>query len=327
MGWGKGGKGKCWGGPGPGVIAAEALCVGAVAGAVTGAAIAGAAAPPRRRRPREVVVVEQPVVYVVPPAYAQPVYVAPAPPPPRVTVVAAAPAVAIPKAKGKGRGKGAIIAEAPPLRVSRVALPAQTVEERGGVQYYGVDMVMEDGVAWRVMRRYNEFLALNRSCGEFSEPGAPFPQKRWRKCTGERLEARRRALELWLQRTLENPASRGRWQRALQNFLEAGRQELRTAAAPTAQGAPAHREPVSTTPPPAPATPTAPPVEMPSTAPIEEVSVLQIQIPANVSPGQQIAIAVPDGRHLTFEVPQGSPPGSSIQLFFDKAAGTLTPLT
>ena len=54
--------------------------------------------------------------------------------------------------------------------------------------------------------------------------------------------------------------------------------------------------------------------------------VLQIVVPAGVTSGQILSVNVPDGRQLTFEVPPGSPPGSELQLWFDPAAGTVSPL-
>jgi len=53
---------------------------------------------------------------------------------------------------------------------------------------------------------------------------------------------------------------------------------------------------------------------------------LSISVPAGVSSGQLIAITVPDGRQIHFTVPEGKNSGDQLDLWFDSAAGTLTPL-
>lgn len=54
--------------------------------------------------------------------------------------------------------------------------------------------------------------------------------------------------------------------------------------------------------------------------------IMEIQIPEGVQPGQTLMIAVPDGREATLVVPDGVFAGSSLTLFFDSIAGTLSRL-
>jgi hypothetical protein len=55
--------------------------------------------------------------------------------------------------------------------------------------------------------------------------------------------------------------------------------------------------------------------------------VLEVQIPPGVAPGQCIAVPCPNGQNVTVAVPPNAIPGSAIQLSFDQAKGTLTPVT
>jgi len=75
-----------------------------------------------------------------------------------------------------------------------VQLPAEAVEDHGGVTYFGIDVIPEDQRApWRVMRRYRQFHSL--AC---SPKVGHFPRKHLGRCTGTKLEARRLGLESWL---------------------------------------------------------------------------------------------------------------------------------
>jgi len=51
-----------------------------------------------------------------------------------------------------------------------------------------------------------------------------------------------------------------------------------------------------------------------------------IQVPPGVVPGQVIGIAVPDGRQINATVPHNKRGGDQLELWFDAAAGTLSPL-
>jgi len=54
--------------------------------------------------------------------------------------------------------------------------------------------------------------------------------------------------------------------------------------------------------------------------------IMEIQVPEGVQPGQIISITVPDGRQATLKLPEGFAPGSTLTLFFDSVAGTLSTL-
>lgn len=54
--------------------------------------------------------------------------------------------------------------------------------------------------------------------------------------------------------------------------------------------------------------------------------VMVVQIPAGVAPGQLLGINVPTGQQINVAVPNGAAEGSSLHLWFDPAAGTLTHL-
>jgi len=54
--------------------------------------------------------------------------------------------------------------------------------------------------------------------------------------------------------------------------------------------------------------------------------IMEIQVPEGVEPGQIISITVPDGRQATLKLPEGFAPGSTLTLFFDSVAGTLSTL-
>eukprot|EP00928_Gymnodinium_smaydae_P024079 TRINITY_DN1960_c1_g2_i1.p1 TRINITY_DN1960_c1_g2~~TRINITY_DN1960_c1_g2_i1.p1 ORF type:complete len:482 (-),score=63.49 TRINITY_DN1960_c1_g2_i1:231-1676(-) len=55
--------------------------------------------------------------------------------------------------------------------------------------------------------------------------------------------------------------------------------------------------------------------------PPESTNLLQVQVPPNVVPGQQIMVPAPDGRQVTVSVPAGAPPGSvfNVQLLTPSA--------
>mmetsp|Transcript_3721 Transcript_3721/g.6701 ORF Transcript_3721/g.6701 Transcript_3721/m.6701 type:complete len:359 (+) Transcript_3721:57-1133(+) len=357
MGWGGKGKGH-WHGPhhrhhhhGVGGVVAEAALVGGAA--IAGAAVATAVASSKPAPRTEVVVVPsaapvaRPVVVEVPPPAPRPVPVAagivgggavgavvggpvgavvgatvgaavtaPAKPKPATVVVAgsAAPVVVVAsKGKGKGKGKGkwkggyAVAVEVPPLGVSAIGIPPTSVTQQSGVTYFGIDVMPEAGATYRVQKRYNEFDALKDRLARIA-PGSlidrGFPPKHLFSCEGAKLEERRRGLEDWLKTTLNSPNSRGAWCLELRQFLEVG--QIHTLPAPGAV--------------PEAALPAASAPEVP------EGEALQIVIPDGVACGQALAVTVPDGRQLTFVVPAGYAAGSEIELWFDPAAGTLSPL-
>jgi len=214
----------------------------------------------------------------------------------------------------------------PPLAVAMALLPATLVEDRNNIIYFAVDVTPENAEApWRVYRRYRDFLDLYRRLTALSPglqfPGAPFPRKHWRKCTGAQLEGRRLALELWLLRVIEHPQSRVAWSGPLRQFFELGRQPLLTEA-PTLIGAVQQQAQQV----PAPAAGAADGAGAAQPAEAAEGQALQIDIPEGVAAGQLLGVLVPDGRELHFPVPEGAAPGSQVLLWFEPAAGTLTPL-
>lgn len=348
MGWGKGGKGwhggKSWHhhhGPGPlggAVIAAEAAMVGAVAGAAVATAVTRPKAKPKPRA------YHPPVVVVVDatPAPVPAVAVVESSPAPAVVVAAKG----VPKPKnwdwhwkgdgkgwgwhwidqGKGKGKGkwkghvdAVVVQAPPpkpLCITGISMPAEICDDRDGTHFFGINVFPESGCSWRVMRRYNDFSNLHGQLGSTADslPGAPFPGKSGMfGCTGERLDERRRGLEIWLQRVVEHPSSKCMWTNALREFLEGGRVFL-SATAPAAAPAPV----------PLPSAP--PPVDNPAGSFDSAGSgqVLSIQVPAGVTAGQVLGVTVPDGCQVNVILPEGV--SEHLDLWFDPSAGTLTPM-
>eukprot|EP00929_Paragymnodinium_shiwhaense_P088630 TRINITY_DN48939_c0_g1_i1.p1 TRINITY_DN48939_c0_g1~~TRINITY_DN48939_c0_g1_i1.p1 ORF type:complete len:866 (+),score=190.21 TRINITY_DN48939_c0_g1_i1:163-2760(+) len=78
------------------------------------------------------------------------------------------------------------------------------------------------GDPWIIQRRYGQFAALAKDLGRPCEswPDAPLPRKTMRSCAGERLQARRLALDVWLQRVLQEAPLHAGWPARLKQFLE-----------------------------------------------------------------------------------------------------------
>jgi len=77
----------------------------------------------------------------------------------------------------------------------------------------------EDAEPWVARHRFREFHELLKQLGDqchFSD--APFPE-RSPYMTGARLDARRAALELWLNRVVQHPLAQDAWARLLRDFL------------------------------------------------------------------------------------------------------------
>lgn len=146
------------------------------------------------------------------------------------------------------------------LGIASVRLPADAIEQRDNVIFFNVDVNPEEGIPWRVLRRYSNFYELQARLGLEARafPGAPFPNKHYFGCSGPKLESRRQGLELWLMRALESPSSGGLWLQPLREFLCSGRQfivDVPPASAPVLPEAPASL-PAESMP-----TPSAPPKE------------------------------------------------------------------
>lgn len=104
-----------------------------------------------------------------------------------------------------------------------VCLPPEAIEIHFSVTYFGVEVVRpKGGSTYRLKRRYNDFKALAEQLGGDSKSfvNAPFPRKTFRKVVGERLEARRASLELWLSTIVQHPLSNSDWHGPLAEFLE-----------------------------------------------------------------------------------------------------------
>jgi len=112
-----------------------------------------------------------------------------------------------------------------------VGLPREAMQWRGGTLHFGIDVLPAGGGAsWRVMKRYNDFYSLNSHLQQAGPSrsdltsvathlvGAPFPRKHLTGCAGQKLEARRQKLELWLQKIVRE--SQSEWTRPLQHFLD-----------------------------------------------------------------------------------------------------------
>lgn len=178
-----------------------------------------------------------------------------------------------------------------PLGVCGVRLPAAFLEERASVRFFAIDVASEEGRAWRVMRRFNDFWQLKEQLGPSARklPGAPFPRKLLFACSGDKLEQRREQLELWLGSVIQQP--RADWIGVLRVFLQTGRQMI-DLPNPPAQALAAQDWRV------------------------------EIEVPSHVSAGQLLAVSLPDGRSLNFNVPKGVS-GSKIELKYDPSQKTL----
>jgi len=188
-------------------------------------------------------------------------------------------------------------------------------------------VVPEDGVPWRVMRRYNDFHELRAKLGREARrfPGAPFP----RKTLFVQLERRRESLELWLARAIEAPSSGGPWRGPLHEFLYSGRQFI--VAMPSAPLSDYSEIPDDS----------MAAVNLgilPASAPLEEALhtelpnsshgqavLLQISVPKGVIAGELLSVIAPDGSTIAVRMPAGVSAGSELQLLYDSDAGVMTP--
>jgi hypothetical protein len=87
---------------------------------------------------------------------------------------------------------------------------------------YSIDVSPMSGqAAWKVMHRFNDFLALSSELGNASFQDAPLPSRVVAPGVdaGQVVVGRRILLETWLQAVLKHPESQGRWKPALQKFL------------------------------------------------------------------------------------------------------------
>lgn len=182
-----------------------------------------------------------------------------------------------------------------------VLLPPDAILCENGITLFAIDVLPADGSAsWRVRRRYNHFRALADSLrGIHADP--PFPRKHLFSCNhgSEKLETRRKGLELWLNNVLTQMQPPGDY---LRRFLLIGRFPI--PVSPSATTLPE---------------PSAPP------APMEERELVNliITIPQGVVGDDLLNVKVPDFGEVTISVPWGLQPGAALEVWFDPANGTL----
>jgi hypothetical protein len=171
-----------------------------------------------------------------------------------------------------GRGKTGKLQVVAPLRVKSIRLPPEAMTLRDNVNFFAVDVTPAEyngcgstttasktsvtsdasGTPWRVMRRYSDFKTLADRLGPHacSFPDAPFPKKHrlcgLEVCFGgdeaEKLENRRRELEVWLQRLFVDTSPSRCQAFRLREFVEAPASFTPTASSaysPTVSSAPA----------------------------------------------------------------------------------------
>jgi len=111
-----------------------------------------------------------------------------------------------------------------------IAIPPEGVMESRDTTFFQVKVTPADGTeAWSVQRRYRHF----REFYDMLQPAPDclasisFPRKHLRSCSGDKLEARRQGLELWLSAVLREAQHREpSWLRPIYEFLEIGRSAL-----------------------------------------------------------------------------------------------------
>lgn len=221
---------------GVGEVLLEAAVIGAVAGKVAGATAKKQSAAAQAPAQTQVVVIDgqvQPNTTVVIDGQVQPnttVYVQGGAPqaaaPKGAAKKAAAPA---PKAPAPKAPAPMASAPDPPLNVA-TKMPEAGIDRRGDVTFYRIEVTPEGGSAWQVMRRYNDFDDLHKKLGAAAKdfPDAPFPGKTMCACKGDDIFARRRGLEMWLFRALQQPQSQSTWKPTLRAFLQTGSEPIAT---------------------------------------------------------------------------------------------------
>jgi len=152
-----------------------------------------------------------------------------------------------------------LLIAAPQALWADIRLPASALETRDDSVFFGIEVMPEGGGAsWRVLRRYSDFHVLHEhlqsSSSTFcqasrcfgSRPAEtpdllPFPRKYHLGCSGPRLEARRRGLEVWLQQVVANSRSDDSPCVPLQRFLQSSRPKNRGRNAGSPAGSPSPR--------------------------------------------------------------------------------------
>lgn len=200
-------------------------------------------------------------------------------------------------------GAAPFLDDVPGLGVQAVRLVKEATQQlHMGAAFFCVEVVMQNGDSWRVMRRFSDFdkLCIELGPPSLSFPTVPFPRKHMFFVAGQRLEARRLALERWLQRALGWPAG-GAWCRPLRQFL-AGRQT-------DLEGSTGHAMQSSST-----------------SADVDQSMVLEIQVPEGVASGQLLGVRLPNGTQVNIIVPPGVMAGQLIDVFYDPDNSSLIAL-
>eukprot|EP00928_Gymnodinium_smaydae_P020069 TRINITY_DN17751_c0_g1_i1.p1 TRINITY_DN17751_c0_g1~~TRINITY_DN17751_c0_g1_i1.p1 ORF type:complete len:365 (-),score=77.10 TRINITY_DN17751_c0_g1_i1:78-1172(-) len=234
------------------------------------------------------------------------------------------------------------------FQIASIRLEPAAIVERAGVTYFGIDVFPANGgTPWRVLRRYNDFHAMQRRV----RVRHAFPPKHMTGCRGPRLEERRRELEGWLRTAVAQTQAQplrfhGRDVVALHAFLTQNLQSLPMAAAapigaspaaiaatsapaalpaaPVAASAVPMTAPVAPLPPPTETTPSGAGAQAgPQEGGHSEPVMLTIPVPCGMAAGQPLDVQVPGGRQLRISLPEGY--GTELRLRFDPKAGTLTP--
>jgi hypothetical protein len=256
---------------------------------------------------------------------------------PQPVVVGQQPAVvyvnAGPKGKGKGKkgnkGQGQTVVvtqpvEPPPLGIANVIMPADAMEERHAVNYFGVDVFpVGGGASWRIHHRYNDFHSLCERLRGCEFEGTPFPGKGFM----VNLSKRREGLQAWLQRAVQGAEYSHSWREPLRAFLGAQMPAPATAEmAPPPMAPPAYAPPEAhmASPPMPPPAHAPPPDGFAGTTPSEDAGLeLEVEVPDSVGPGQLMGVQVPSGEVLALEVPAGHGPGSKFHVLYDETTKTL----
>jgi len=182
------------------------------------------------------------------------------------------------------------------------------VEEYLDAAFFDVEAILRNGRSITVSRRYNDFLTLRRSLNEgtFLQT-VDFPPRQLFRCRGRKLAVRKQKLSLWLYDVLQSPAHPPS-QKLLADFLGLTRDSEEGGHVPI------NRMPLTP--------PSAPIQVLPGMEGVE----LQIEVPVGVRAGQHLEFCIPDGTKFTVAVPQGVAGGSTLHLWYDSIAGTLTSL-
>lgn len=247
------------------------------------------------------------------------------------------------------------ITPVPELGVASVRLPSELIEDRFGITYFSIEVTPSDGrPVWRVLKRYNDFDRLADLLGGQARTimSTPFPRKHLTGCQGHKLEARRLALQSWLETVVRYSQNYdyARWRMPLRTFLE-----VPIAAPPTgglinrATGAPGAPPALSSQAPvPAPVPPPSAPgpggaggatsptalqgyssvlegapqisPEAP-TATADPTSgqgmAMEVEVPPGVQAGQFLGVTVPSGEQLLVQLPEGCKEGQTLHLWWE----------